>query len=33
MKSLSKIATRMRRMFALTPEQAERLAQVKFPCC
>lgn len=30
---LRKIATRLRRTFALTPEQAEQLAKVKFPCC
>lgn len=33
MKTLKKIATRLRRRWALTPEQAERLATVKFPCC
>ncbi len=25
--------TRLRKRFALTPEQAEQLANIKFPCC
>lgn len=33
MKALRKIATRLRRKLALTPEQADHLATVKFPCC
>lgn len=33
MKALGRIATRLRRKWALTPEQAEVLATIKFPCC
>ncbi len=33
MKVLRKFATRLRRLFTLTPEQAEQLAKIKFPCC
>lgn len=33
MKILRRIATRLRRKMALTPEQAEQLATIKFPCC
>jgi hypothetical protein len=33
MKKLKKIAARMRRKWALTPEQADHLATIKFPCC
>jgi hypothetical protein len=33
MTSLFKAIARLRRRYALTPEQAERLAHIKFPCC
>ena len=33
MKKLRKIAARIGRKWALTPEQADHLATVKFPCC
>ncbi len=33
MKAIRKIAARLRRKFALTPEQADHLATIKFPCC
>lgn len=33
MTALRKITARLRRLFTLTPEQAEQLAKIKFPCC
>jgi len=33
MKRLRRIAGCWRRKLALTPEQAEQLAAIKFPCC
>lgn len=33
MKTLKRITARLRRKAALTPEQAEILASIKFPCC
>ncbi len=33
MKSLRLMFTRLRRHWALTPEQAEHLAKIKHPCC
>lgn len=33
MKILQRLAVRLRRRVALTPEQAEHLATIKFPCC
>lgn len=33
MKTLKRIATRLRRKWALTLEKAEVLATIKFPCC
>lgn len=33
MKTLRHAAARLRRKLALTPEQAEQLATIKFPCC
>ena len=33
MKTLKSFAIRLRRKWALTPEQAEVLATIKFPCC
>lgn len=33
MTTLRRIAERLRRKIALTPEQAEQLAAIKFPCC
>lgn len=33
MKALKKMAHRLRRKWALTPDQAEVLAAIKFPCC
>lgn len=33
MKRLKRIAALWRRKLALTPEQAEHLASLKFPCC
>lgn len=33
MKKLWRALTVLRRKTALTPEQAEQLAQIKFPCC
>ncbi|PJI85370.1 hypothetical protein BC777_3372 [Yoonia maricola] len=33
MKTLKQIIMRLRRKAALTPEQAEILATIKFPCC
>jgi hypothetical protein len=33
MKQLWKKLTLLRRKAALTPEQADQLAQIKFPCC
>lgn len=33
MKMLQRLVTRLRRRLALTPEQAEHLATIKFPCC
>lgn len=33
MKTLRKIAARLRRTITLTPEQANHLAAIKFPCC
>jgi hypothetical protein len=33
MKTLKTLAARLRRTFALTPEQADQLATFKFHCC
>lgn len=33
MKTLKGIVTRLCRKWSLTPEQAEVLAAIKFPCC
>jgi len=33
MEKLKSIFTHMQRKLALTPEQAETLATIKFPCC
>lgn len=33
MKTLRTFAKGLRRKWALTPEQAEHLAAIKFPCC
>jgi len=33
MKTLKRIAKRFRRKIALTPEQVDLLATIKFPCC
>ena len=33
MKTLFEITIRLRRKFALTPEQADLIATIKFPCC
>jgi len=33
MRKLKAIIARLRRKYALTPEQAETLASIKFPCC
>lgn len=33
MKTITRIVGRFRRKWALTPEQAEQLATIKFPCC
>ena len=33
MKIFKTLAARLRRKFALTPEQANQLATIKFPCC
>ena len=33
MTKLKTFVARLRRKWALTPEQAEQLAKVKFPCC
>ncbi len=33
MTTLRKWIARLRRKAALTPEQAEQLASIKFPCC
>jgi len=33
MKTLRRITNGLRRKMTLTPEQAEQLATIKFPCC
>lgn len=33
MTHLTRALGAVRRLFTLTPEQAERLAETKFPCC
>lgn len=33
MKILQRLVARLRQRLALTPEQAEHLATIKFPCC
>lgn len=33
MTTLKRITARLRRTWALTPEQASHLATIKFPCC
>ncbi len=33
MKRLTQIIAHLRRKSALTPEQADHLATIKFPCC
>lgn len=33
MRRLLQALTELRRKAALTPEQADQLAQIKFPCC
>ena len=33
MKALKELADRFRKKFALTPEQADHVATIKFPCC
>ncbi len=33
MKNIWQITVRLCQKFALTPEQADHLAKIKFPCC
>ncbi|SLN56814.1 hypothetical protein TRL7639_03057 [Falsiruegeria litorea R37] len=33
MKALRHLAARLRRKLALTPEQVDQMATIKFPCC
>ena len=33
MRTFQRLTARLRRKLALTPEQAEQLATIKFPCC
>lgn len=33
MTRIQQLAARLRRHLALTPEQADQLAAIKFPCC
>ncbi|SPJ30872.1 hypothetical protein TRM7615_04409 [Falsiruegeria mediterranea M17] len=31
--TLARVLTRLKRRCALSPEQADQLARIKFPCC